>query len=199
MPCRLLLAGASIALIFLVSLPTSAQDKKERTALRAISSLYVSLVLEKEAPGFDDTRFLLETRQRLERGGLLLSTSDKLPAQTLRLSILPKYDDHLKVYLVVVTLELLKLTVTAAGNTEFSAMWMRRDVLAAEKWSSLRDAANELVDEFITDWKTARSGISAMPPKPSFVAVRSSQVRSAQRFTAMSVLKVSRLSVSSCA
>lgn len=157
---------SSIALLFFVSLPVTAQDKRERAALRAVSSLYVSIVMEREAPGFDDSRFLIEMRERLERGGLSLSATDKAPAQTLRLSILPKYDERLRVYLVAVTLELLKLTITTAGNAEYSAVWVRRDVLAAEKWSAVRNVSEEMVDEFITDWKTARAGMAAQTLNP---------------------------------
>jgi hypothetical protein len=164
----LLPISISIVLLFFVSLPASAQNQKERAALRGVNSLYVSIVMEREAPGFDNSRFLIEMRERLERGGLTLSPTDKAPAQVLRLSILPKYDERLRVYLVAVTLELLKSTVTTAGNVEYSAMWMRRDVVAAEKWSALRNAAEELVDEFVTDWKTARSGMAAMPLRLGF-------------------------------
>lgn len=152
-PERFIYAPVACLVLLTLCFPAFAQDKRERAALRMVDFLSVEMVLEQPAPGFNDTRFLVGLREKLQGVGL---SPNPTTGRLLRLSILPKYDERLKVYLVSVTLELLKPDRTG-NEVQYVSQWVRRDVLAAPTWAPMRESIDRLVDEFITGWRGARS------------------------------------------
>ena len=156
MLCKL---SVACAMVVLISFSSAAQTPREQSALRNVKSIFVSLVMEEPAPGLDDARITLDTRQQLERGGVSLTVGGQEIGTILRISILPKYDERRKVYAVAVTLELLRPLDAFRLNGEFSTLWMRRDVLVTETWPPVRESVAQLANEFIQNWRLTHTSV----------------------------------------
>lgn len=155
------------ALVALLSSSAAAQTDEERyfqrrslEGVRHIEAGSFPVGGQARHDGLDDAEIKKAMQARLARAGVPVVTVAGEEDGYLTLTLVPKFDARLKLYLVSITLDLREMaTINRTQKSHSATTWTRSDVVMTDKtWNSVRDSLAAMIDEFIKDYLASNTG-----------------------------------------